>query len=219
MKTYKAPTLFQLWFWLITRFVGWLFVGCIGCIAVSIVIVALQGGQTGLAALQALALADYQYLISVAQPHAVSMVTGWLQSIPSVWSVPHASLPMISQDDQQRFWMSLAPFINAALLGVKLLIIRLYLLLCWCPLFLLFGVVGLIDGLAQRHIRRASAGRESALIYHNAKPLIMLSLVLGIFIDLILPLSIKHAEWIIVVAAILLGLAIQVSAKSFKKYV
>jgi hypothetical protein len=215
---YRAPSLFQWGFWLSTRFMGWLFLGCLGCVVMSIVIIMLHGDQAGFAGLQVLTQQDYRYLEQTTQPETLSMINGWLQHIPGTWSLPKVSLPMISANVGQRFCASITPLINGALLGVKLLIIRLYLILRWCPLFLIVGFAGVVDGLTQRSIRRACAGRESALIYHNAKPLIMLSLLLGICLDLVLPISIAHAEWLWIMAALLLGIAVQITAKSFKKY-
>ncbi len=217
----KTSTLFQLWFWLITRFIGWLIMGCLGCIVLAILIVILNGEQSGFNWLEALIQNDYHYLTTMIQPESLSSVNYWLQIIPDSFSastIKAIKLPVLSLSYQSHFWMMITPFINAVLLGIKLLIIRLYLLLRWSPLFLLLGFVGLIDGLTQRYIRRAAAGRESALIYHNAKPLIILSLIVGIFMVLILPVPVKFSEWILVASASLMGLAIQITAKSFKKY-
>jgi integrating conjugative element membrane protein (TIGR03747 family) len=214
----KAPTLFQLWFWLITRFIGWLVIGAFGCLAVAIVIVIMHGKQAGITNLQVLVQTDYRYLLDTLPGNKLLMINHWLGLVPQDIKVNTRLLPIISQAYQAYFWMIIHPFVQAILLGTQLLMIRLYLLLRWCPLFLLLGLIGLIDGLAQRYIRRTAAGRESALIYHNAKPLVMLSLLLGIFIDLVLPISMTNAEWILAASALLFGIAIQVTAKSFKKY-
>jgi hypothetical protein len=213
---YRTPTLPQLGFWLITRLLCWLVMGALGCIVISIVIVALHGEQAGLALLQAFIKQDYHYVKHTSEN--ITLLDNWLQAIPSTWSLPNISVPMLSQNLQERFPASIAPLINGALLGAKLLILRLYLMMRWSPLFLILGFIGLIDGLAQRAIRRASAGRESALIYHSAKPLIMLTLILGLFVDLALPISTQYAEWLFVVAALLFGLSIQITTKRFKKY-
>jgi integrating conjugative element membrane protein (TIGR03747 family) len=213
---YRTPTLTQLEFWLMTRLLCWLVMSALGCIVMSIVIVALHGEQAGLALLQAFIKQDYHYVKHTAEN--ISILNNGLQAIPNTWSLPNMSVPMLSQNLQERFFASIAPMINGALLGTKLLILRLYLIVRWSPLFLLLGFVGLIDGLAQRAIRRASAGRESALVYHSAKPLIMLTLILGLFVGLVLPISTQHAEWLFVIAALLFGLSIQITTKRFKKY-
>lgn len=217
MKQQRSPTLFQLWFWLVTRVIGWLILGCFGCIAGSIVIVAVHG-QDGFLILNQLLQSDYHYITgNVVLSHTL-WVSRWIQTIPNSITQPNVQLPVISSASQHLLWHQLLPYINASLMGTKLLLIRLYLLLRWCLLFLILGMTGLVDGLAQRYIRRQAAGRESALIYHNAKPLIVLSLILGIFIDLILPISVIHTQWVLVVSSIIFCLAIQMTAKSFKKY-
>lgn len=213
----NSSTLFRLWGWLISRFVIWLVLGGLGCVIIAVTMVILHG-LSSLTSLQIVIQNDYQSVVATAQPHTLSLINQVLNAIPNTVNPSSWSLPMITQKYQQDLWEHLLPVASAALLASKLVIIRLYLLLRWSPLFLLLGLAGLIDGLAQRYIRRASAGRESALIYHNAKPLVMLSLLLGIFTDLVLPISISRTEEILIVASILFALATQITAKSFKKY-
>ena len=222
-KTQKPPTLLQLWIWLVTRFICWTIFGCVGCVIVEIILVALYG-VSALMILQTLLQKDYQTLVVLAHPNTLSLINHWIDVIPSTGYLDNLthfsklSLPLISEKSQHDFLLHLMPIITAALLAIKLVIIRLYLLMSWCQLFLAFGLVGLIDGLMQRHIRKLAAGRESALIYHNVKSLIMMSLITGVFIDLVLPISFNADEWILIISTMLFGIAIQITAKSFKKY-
>jgi integrating conjugative element membrane protein (TIGR03747 family) len=216
-KTQKSPTLLDLWIWLLIRFIFWGVFGCIGCFVVAIVYVVLYGGS-GLMLLQAMLQRDYQAITVLAHPNTLFIVHHWINVIPNRINLANLSLSLGNPHYEHEFLLHLKPIICAALLAAKLVIIRLYLLMRWCRLFLLLGLVGLIDGLMQRRIRRLAAGRESALIYHNVKSLIMMSLVLGVFLDLVLPISFKANEWILIGSAILFTFAIQVTAKSFKKY-
>ncbi|MCW5588121.1 MAG: DUF4400 domain-containing protein [Legionellales bacterium] len=217
MKQQRAPTVLELWFWLVTRIIGWLFMGCLGCIVVCMVMINLHG-QAGIYTLNQLEQNDYHTVISNMTNNHTVWVSQWIQAIPESITQPNIHLPVINSDYQHKLWLQLLPFIHATLGGAKLLLIRLYLLLRWSILFVILGVVGLIDGLGRRYIRRMAAGRESAFIYHHAKPLIMLSLILGIFMVLMLPVSIIHTEWIVMTSAMTFGLAIQITTKSFKKY-
>ena len=61
--------------------------------------------------------------------------------------------------------------IEVAMLGTQLLGVRVATLTLMLPLLVLIYVVAAADGLTQRAIRRASAGRESASLYHRAKHL------------------------------------------------
>ena len=217
MKQQRTPTVLGLGFWLVSRIIGWLFMGCFGCLVVSVMMVTLYG-PTGINTLHQLAKNDYHTAISSMIHHHASWISQWIQAIPESITQPKLHLPIINSDDQHQLWLQLYPFIHATLIGTKLLLIRLYLLLCWSPVFVILGVVGLIDGLSKRYIRRMAASRESAFIYHHAKPFIMLSLILGIFMVLVLPVSILQSEWIVITSAITFAWAIQITTKSFKKY-
>lgn len=216
-KTQKPPTLLELWVWLFIRFIFWGALGCVGCFVVTIVYV-VSYGESGLIFFQAILQRDYQAIAVLVHPNVLSVVNHWLGVIPNRINLKNLSLPSSNLYYQYEFLLHLKQMVNAALLGAKLVIIKLYFLAHWCRLFLLLGLVGLIDGLMQRRIRRLAAGRESALIYHNVKSLIMMSLVLGVFATLVLPISFKVSEWILIGSAVLFSLAIQVTAKSFKKY-
>lgn len=86
------------------------------------------------------------------------------------------------------------------------------------PLFILFGVVGLIDGLVQRDLRKFGGGRESSLLYHSAKRLIFPIFILGYVIYLLMPFNLLP-EFIFLPFAVLFGFFIAMTMKSFKKYV
>ena len=215
----KDSTYFHLFFWLITQIIAWLLIGCISCIAFAVLIVAIHGEKAGIAQLQNLLQQDYNYLTLMTNTKVVAMINQKLQVVPGLLSSTNLSTSAANQTFQQYLFSILIPFANATLLGIKFLIIRLYLLLHWSHLLLLLGFVGFVDGITQRYIRRKSAGRESALIYHHAKALVMLGLVLGIFANLVFPISIRYSKWIFMLAALFVALAIQITTKSFKKYI
>jgi len=221
MNKINKVSLLQLWFWLTINCIGWIFIGSIGCLALVIVLLAIHGQITGFSILQNLIQQDYQYVLQTASGDDIVWIRGWLHKINTLMMQPHIVLPSplsglhLHSSVIIKMMMS---YISVGILGLNLLIIRLYLILCWCPLFLILGMLGLIDGLAQRYIRRVSSGRESALLYHQSKSFILFSLILGIVLELILPIPAEKSEWILVVSAILFGIAIQMTAKSFKKY-
>ena len=96
-------------------------------------------------------------------------------------------------------------------------IVRLLVLLLTLPLFVLAAFVGLIDGLVRRDIRRFGAGRESGFVYHRAKASLMPLAIAPWVIYLALPIS-MHPLLILLPSAILPGIAMDVFAGSFKKY-
>ena len=85
------------------------------------------------------------------------------------------------------------------------------------PLFLMTAFVGLVDGLVRRDIRRFGAGRESGFVYHRAKATLVPLLVLPWVIYLALPISVSPLL-ILLPSSVLLGVAVDIAAGSFKKY-
>ena len=95
--------------------------------------------------------------------------------------------------------------------------VRLAILIGAAPLFLLVWALGLVDGLTQRHIRRACAGRESSSMYHRAKFFQFAGLALGTMVYLMWPTSIRP-EWIVLQLAVVMGLLSRVQWTYLKKY-
>ena len=111
----------------------------------------------------------------------------------------------------------LSHFLIAAVQVVQLFTVRLAILVLALPAFVLLGGVGLVDGLVARDLRRRGGGRESSFIYHHARAAIAPLLVAPWVVYLALPVSL-HPGWIVLPAAALAGLAMALSARSFKKY-
>jgi integrating conjugative element membrane protein (TIGR03747 family) len=95
--------------------------------------------------------------------------------------------------------------------------VRLLVLVLALPLFLMAAFVGLLDGLVRRDIRRFGAARESGFLYHRARAALMPLAVLPWVTYLALPVSV-HPLLILLPGAVLLGLAVDIAAGSFKKY-
>lgn len=96
--------------------------------------------------------------------------------------------------------------IEVAMIGTQLLGVRLATVLLVAPLFLLLYLVAATDGLAQRAIRRACGGRESASIYHRGKHLQQVLIAFSGATCLLLPVSIdpRLIWWPAAIAAAIL---------------
>jgi len=105
----------------------------------------------------------------------------------------------------------------AAAYTVLVFLVRLLVLCLTLPLFLMAAFVGTVDGLVRRDIRRFGAGRESGFVYHRARATLMPLAVLPWVTYLALPVSV-HPLLILLPSAVLLGVATNVAASSFKKY-
>lgn len=116
-----------------------------------------------------------------------------------------------------RLYASIADFVLAAMQITQVFAVRVAILTLATPVFGLFALVALVDGLVRRDLRRWGGGRESSFVYHYAKktaiPLVIITWVLY----LSLPFSL-HPAWLILPCAIGFGLVVSLTASTFKKY-
>jgi integrating conjugative element membrane protein (TIGR03747 family) len=96
-------------------------------------------------------------------------------------------------------------------------IVRVLVIMFSLPLMLLAILVGLIDGLVKRDIRRMTAGYESGFIYHRARMFLAPLLVLPWMTYLAMPWSVSPVL-VLLPGAMLLGTAVNITASSFKRY-
>lgn len=112
---------------------------------------------------------------------------------------------------------SMRPYAIAAGYTIQTFLVRLLVLCLTLPLFALAWLVGLTDGLMRRDLRRFGAGRESGFVYHRARATLLPLAVLPWVLYLAMPVSL-HPLWIILPSAVLLSIAVNLTAASFKKY-
>jgi integrating conjugative element membrane protein (TIGR03747 family) len=103
------------------------------------------------------------------------------------------------------------------MIGTQLLGVRLATLAMMAPLLVLVYLVAAADGLTQRAIRRACGGRESASLYHRAKHLQVMLLVMGGVLVLIQPVSIDP-RLVGVPVALLVGILARLQWACYKKH-
>ncbi|WP_433918374.1 TIGR03747 family integrating conjugative element membrane protein [Pectobacterium odoriferum] len=107
-------------------------------------------------------------------------------------------------------------YLIAAAFTTLTFMVRLLLVLT-LPLIVMAVFVGLVDGLVRRDVRRFGAGRESGFVYHRTKAALLPLAVLPWVTYLALPISV-HPLLILLPGAALLGVAVALTASSFKKY-
>ncbi|QPB42855.1 TIGR03747 family integrating conjugative element membrane protein [Rodentibacter haemolyticus] len=111
----------------------------------------------------------------------------------------------------------LQDYVESGLYVIITFIIRLMIIVLTSPLFLLVALVGVVDGLVQRDLRRFGVGRESAFKYHHAKRAVFPVMLLAWVLYLSIPFSI-HPNFILIPSAVLFGLMISFTAANFKKH-
>ena len=114
-------------------------------------------------------------------------------------------------------YLLLEDSILASLFVTLTFAVRLIILTLTLPLFALAALTGLVDGLVRRDLRKFGAGRESSFIYHRAKRLILPTLSAPWLLYLALPVSL-HPMWLLLPSAASLGVAVAITAGTFKKY-
>ena len=128
---------------------------------------------------------------------------------PSALSIPDTVV--------RRSYLAHREAIETAMVGTQLLGVRFAILLRFLPLLALLHVVGAVDGLTDRAIRRSCGGRESASLYHRAKYLQMVVLGLGALVLLVLPGPVDW-ELFIGLITVLAGVLARLQWAYYKKH-
>ncbi|MDN5869207.1 MAG: TIGR03747 family integrating conjugative element membrane protein [Nitrococcus sp.] len=110
-----------------------------------------------------------------------------------------------------------AEYVLAAVQVTQVFSVRLAVLVLAMPVFVMFTLVAIVDGLVKRDLRRWGGGRESSFVYHWAKRSALPLLVLTWVIYLALPISL-HPSFVVLPFAALFALSVAVTASTFKKY-
>lgn len=111
----------------------------------------------------------------------------------------------------------LAEYLQAAMQVTQVFAVRLAILWLASPVFVLFSLVAVVDGLVQRDLRRWGGGRESSFVYHWAKRSALPLLILCGVSYLALPFSV-HPSLVVLPFASLFALSLAITASTFKKY-
>jgi integrating conjugative element membrane protein (TIGR03747 family) len=116
-----------------------------------------------------------------------------------------------------KIYHSIAEYVIAMMQVTQVFSVRLAILTLAMPIFLLFSLVALVDGLVQRDLRRWGGGRESSFVYHYAKKAALPLVVITWVVYLALPFSL-HPSFIVLPFAAMFALTVAVTASTFKKY-
>ena len=143
-------------------------------------------------------------------------VTGFVDFIRWI-SRPSASGEQGVRPMLHSIYQPIAEFIIAAMQITQVFSVRLAILTLAMPVFLLFSLVAMVDGLVQRDLRRWGGGRESSFVYHYAKKAVLPLVVLSWIVYLALPFSL-HPSFVVLPFAILFALTVTITASTFKKY-
>ena len=116
-----------------------------------------------------------------------------------------------------KVYLPISDFVITTMQVTQVFSVRLAILTLAMPVFLLFSLVALVDGLVQRDLRRWGGGRESSFVYHYAKKAAFPLIILTWVTYLALPFSL-HPTFVVLPFAIMFALTVSVTASTFKKY-
>ena len=142
--------------------------------------------------------------------------TGFVKFIAWMKAPPFAGDNRIRMS-LRKIYMPLSEYLVAAMIVTQVFAVRMAVLTLAMPVFLLFGLVGVTDGLVQRDLRRWGGGRESSFIYHHAKRFILPAVLGTWFVYLSMPVSV-HPNYVILPFAALFAMAVAITSSTFKKY-
>ncbi|WP_287919155.1 TIGR03747 family integrating conjugative element membrane protein [Comamonas sp.] len=86
------------------------------------------------------------------------------------------------------------------------------------PAFALACLLGVIDGLVRRDIRRWTGGRESSFVYHHAKRYTAWAITGGFGLYLSWPFGGFNPAYMVMVFTVLVAASLSTTVASFKKY-
>lgn len=112
---------------------------------------------------------------------------------------------------------TLANYAQAAIFIILTIAMRISIFVLSSGWFILCGLLGLVNGLIQREIRREEGGLEHSFLFHFATSHLGVSLKIGWISYLASPWAI-YPSLIIVPAGIAFGSTISLAASTFKKY-
>jgi integrating conjugative element membrane protein (TIGR03747 family) len=174
-----------------------------------------------------------EYPRSLLTHDTVAFASSWAGAITAIAGysglltlLAHANKPpIISTPPQTGFRVALAntlrdvsPYVESGLYVAQDAAIRASIVVLALPAFILAVMVGLVDGLARRDVRRWSGGRESAFLYHKAKNLINPAFTGGFTLYLTWPIGGFNPAWMVLPFCIAVACVISLMAATFKKY-
>jgi integrating conjugative element membrane protein (TIGR03747 family) len=118
----------------------------------------------------------------------------------------------------RRFLRVAAPYLTAMVHVWQDALIRLAIVYLALPAFALAFLIGLVDGLGRRDIRKWCGGRESSFVYHHAKRMLWPAFTLGFFVYLTWPSGGFNPAWAVLPFCAASAFTVSLMAATFKKY-
>lgn len=169
-----------------------------------------------------------EYRRSLLTDDTVAFAAGWADTATRVAGaagilllIRKGSEPAASgskQGQPVRLLRIAAPYLTAMVHVWQDAFIRLAIVYLALPAFALAFLIGLVDGLGRRDIRKWCGGRESSFVYHHAKRLLWPAFTFGFFLYLTWPTGGFNPAWAVLPFCAASACTVSLMAATFKKY-
>lgn len=106
---------------------------------------------------------------------------------------------------------------SVVILTLKVVVMKLMIMISSIPLFVMLGLVGVVDGLGFREIRRAELGRESSYLFHMLGKWVFKGILLLLLVWVAMPFAV-NPQLILLPMSLLFAYMVSMTARRFKKY-
>lgn len=144
--------------------------------------------------------------------------TGFISWVNTARSV-HSQGGTVETLSRAGSWLARAlwEYLQATVYVTIIFAIRAAILVLSVPLFIMVSVIGIVDGLVRRDLRRYGAGYESSFVYHHAKRYVKPAMYGPCMLYLAWPTAV-WPNLLLLPSAIMLGFVLTVVTGAFKKY-
>ncbi|WP_047609038.1 TIGR03747 family integrating conjugative element membrane protein [Rahnella aquatilis] len=144
--------------------------------------------------------------------------TGFISWVNTARSV-HSQGGTVETLSRVGSWLARAlwEYLQATVYVTIIFAIRVAILVLSVPLFIMVSVIGIVDGLVRRDLRRYGAGYESSFVYHHAKRYVKPAMYGPCMLYLAWPTAV-WPNLLLLPSAIMLGFVLTVVTGAFKKY-
>lgn len=144
--------------------------------------------------------------------------TGFISWVNTARSV-HSQGGSVETLSRAGSWLARAlwEYLQATVYVTIIFAIRVAILVLSVPLFIMVSVIGIVDGLVRRDLRRYGAGYESSFVYHHAKRYVKPAMYGPCMLYLAWPTAV-WPNLLLLPSAIMLGFVLTVVTGAFKKY-
>ncbi|MDF1645081.1 MAG: TIGR03747 family integrating conjugative element membrane protein [Pseudomonadales bacterium] len=141
----------------------------------------------------------------------------WFETIIQSVSTASAGSFEVFQEWAHDLYLQYRDYLQASTYITQIFVIRLALILFSLPIFVIAALVGGVDGLVERDLRRWGGGRESSNVFNLARRSIVPAFVVACVVYISLPFSINPLI-VMLPFACLLGMAVRIAFERLKKY-